>query len=624
MIILHVNNLNLHLRWSIYAMTFFLLDFCSGQSQFNKPAQQDSLRRVIDRHPADSAGVRALDLLAESFIVNAADSSYRYALQAQQLGEKLGDTPGIAKALDLQAQVLTKKGNFSVALELGLKALRLFEDRGLEDGMAVCCVSIAETYKEFAGDKQMTQYLGMGLNYSRRACALYIRIKDTTGLVEALNESGIIYHDLAQLPGYERYFDSVYSCYALALQVVESSGKGTDYQGRLYNNMSQYYSDYKKDYPVALQYLEKAVAFNVPRRNFKSLTYSYENIADVYSKMGDHRRSLEYALKTLALAQQLHFPERMENAYLQLHDTYKAAGRYDSALYYYTLYHHLSDSLVNLDKNSQIAEMETKYESVKKEGEIRRLNTDNANKNRAILLLIGGLTAAFVIAGVMVWSYRRANRQKRVISRQSKQLETVMKELHHRVKNNLQIVSSLLSLQAYRLNDEEALAAIAQSQQRVLAMGLIHQRLYKTDEAAFVNIREYLSDLAESLLSSYGYYRDRFDLRITAEQEQVDVDKVLLLGLIANEIITNALKYAYAGIDEPALHISCVGNGEDIVLSIRDNGRGLDTSKWHGDGDSFGKELVATLCGQLRARQELTVNRGTQFTFIIPRQAQIA
>jgi two-component sensor histidine kinase len=220
--------------------------------------------------------------------------------------------------------------------------------------------------------------------------------------------------------------------------------------------------------------------------------------------------------------------------------------------------------------------------------------------------------------------------QKRIITHQSKQLETTMKELHHRVKNNLQIVTSLLNLQTYRLNDDEAIAAIRESQQRMHAMSLIHQRLYKTDLSAFVNMKEYLTELSESLLSSYGYDRDGFDLRVSVQDELLDVDKVLLLGLIVNEIVTNAFKYAYKDTANPSLHIDYTGQEEHIVLSITDNGKDWDGAKWReedasfGKGGSFGKQLVTTLCGQLRATQELTVGNGTRFTFIFPRPEQTA
>ncbi len=107
-----------------------------------------------------------------------------------------------------------------------------------------------------------------------------------------------------------------------------------------------------------------------------------------------------------------------------------------------------------------------------------------------------------------------------------------MKELHHRVKNNLQIVSSLLSLQTYKVQDEEAVLVLKESQQRVQAMSFIHQRLYKTESLTAVNMKEYLTDLAESLVSSYGYNRDDFDLHIAVDKEMLDIDKALPIGLI--------------------------------------------------------------------------------------------
>mgnify|MGYP003576633634 FL=1 len=224
----------------------------------------------------------------------------------------------------------------------------------------------------------------------------------------------------------------------------------------------------------------------------------------------------------------------------------------------------------------------------------------------------------------MIWLYRRVNNQKQLITRQSQQMEVMMKELHHRVKNNLQIVSSLLSLQTYRMKDEESIAAIRESQQRVQAMSFIHQRLYKTDELTTVNVREYITDLTESLLASYGYDRDQFDLQITIENEMLDVDKALPIGLIVNEIVTNAFKYAYQDVTRPSLHIDCTEQGNEISLSIRDNGRGLDEKIWKQNGGSFGKQLVHTLCRQLRAKQSLEVKNGTLFRFVIPKNVQAA
>ncbi len=563
------------------------------------------------------------------------DTALAYAQTALGMAQRLGDRSGTAQALISECISLNRKGNSADALALGLRALKLFEDIRMDSLIGYSCIHIAQVYKDIGADKMTVEYVNIGLDYCRRACDVYTHLKDTNGLVGALNEEGVIYRDLAITSGNNLYYDSAFADYVLAIRLSGPSGTSMADLGHLYNNISQIYTEHQKDYPAALHYLQKAIDYNLQHNNIRSLSFNYGYIAHVYDEMGDRQRSLVYALKTLSIAQQLRTPERLVNAYGQLSESYRYLGRYDSALYYNTRYNALSDSLANLDKTRQIADMQAKYESVRKESEIKSLNNEKAQfigirnaKNKQIFLLAAGLVAAFIIAALLFWLYRWVNAQKKIITRQSKQLETMMKELHHRVKNNLQIVTSLLNLQTYRLNDDEAIDAIRQSQQRVHAMSLIHQRLYNTDLSAFVNMKEYLTDLSESLLSSYGYDRDGFDLRISAQNELLDVDKVLLLGLIVNEIVTNAFKHAYTDTANPSLHIDYSGREENIVLSITDNGKDWDGVKWRkedpgfGTEGSFGKQLVSNLCRQLKATQQLTVGNGTRFTFIFPRPAK--
>lgn len=240
-------------------------------------------------------------------------------------------------------------------------------------------------------------------------------------------------------------------------------------------------------------------------------------------------------------------------------------------------------------------------------------------QRRDITWLVSGLILLGLLILGLILLLQRVQRQKRLISTQSGQLETMMKELHHRVKNNLQIVTSLLSLQGYRLQDQEAQEAIRLSQQRVQAMSFIHQRLYTSQESKFVNMEEYLTDLAVSLMTAYGFYRDTLDLQIHVTAKWLDVDKALPMGLIANEIITNALKYAYTEIENPALHIELATAPDSLLLTIRDNGIALNEKEWSATGGSFGKQLIASLCRQLNASQELRVDSGAVFTFTIPR-----
>lgn len=132
-------------------------------------------------------------------------------------------------------------------------------------------------------------------------------------------------------------------------------------------------------------------------------------------------------------------------------------------------------------------------------------------------------------------------------------------------------------------------------------------------------MEEYLQDLARSLVMAYGYTDQDFDLQISVTKKWLDVDKALPMGLIANEIITNALKYAYTDNDHPSLHIELKEYNDKVQLILKDNGKGWDEKEWQQAGKkSFGKQLVASLCRQLNAIEELAIGEGAAFIFTIP------
>ncbi len=199
----------------------------------------------------------------------------------------------------------------------------------------------------------------------------------------------------------------------------------------------------------------------------------------------------------------------------------------------------------------------------------------------------------------------------------AKQIKLLMKELHHRVKNNLQIVSSLLSLQSFRITDTIAANAVREGQHRIEAMSLIHQRLYTHDNITAVNIKEYVTDLSENLMLAYGYSKTNFVLNLNINNEMMDVDKAIPLSLIINELVTNAFKYAYTTVAKPILTITLTKEQNDMQLYIADNGNGLDMEAWQ-NNKGYGKELVQTFTKQLDGEITVTINGGTTFTIIFP------
>ncbi|AAM06135.1 sensor histidine kinase [Methanosarcina acetivorans] len=213
-------------------------------------------------------------------------------------------------------------------------------------------------------------------------------------------------------------------------------------------------------------------------------------------------------------------------------------------------------------------------------------------------------------------------------------IETVRKqEIHHRIKNNLQVISSLLDLQAEQfknrecIKNSEVLEAFRESQARVISMALIHEELYKGDGLEMLNFSPYIEELAKSLFHTYRIGNSDIRLKLDLEQNiSFDMDTAVPLGIIVNELVSNSLKHAFpdGGTGEITIKLHREENGEQInnpnkncsvnfILSVSDNGVGIAENLNIEDLDSLGLQLVTTLVEQLNAELELKRNNGTEF-----------
>ncbi|MCK4764528.1 MAG: PAS domain S-box protein [Candidatus Aminicenantes bacterium] len=195
--------------------------------------------------------------------------------------------------------------------------------------------------------------------------------------------------------------------------------------------------------------------------------------------------------------------------------------------------------------------------------------------------------------------------------------EVLLKEIHHRVKNNLQIVSSLLSLQSGYIKDEKALQVFKNSRERVRTMALVHEELYRSRDLSKIDFREYINRLIQHLFDSYSLNPGQVQLKVKVQDVFLDVETTIPLGLIINELITNSLKYAFPGGRKGELHIY-LGNSEDkeydLELRIGDNGIGIPEGFDLRESESLGMVLVDTLVKQLRGKINYETGNGASFT----------
>lgn len=192
--------------------------------------------------------------------------------------------------------------------------------------------------------------------------------------------------------------------------------------------------------------------------------------------------------------------------------------------------------------------------------------------------------------------------------------EVLLKEVHHRVKNNLQIVSSLLQLQSQTLKDPEAIKVLRESQNRIESISLIHKNLYTSANIGQIDVADYISNLAASLLISYQICSDRITLETDIDSVNLNVDQAIACGLVINELISNALKHAFPNQQVGTISIALRNINNSIEMTIQDNGIGLpDNLDWT-NTDSLGLSLVYDLVTeQLEGNITLERNHGTGF-----------
>lgn len=208
-----------------------------------------------------------------------------------------------------------------------------------------------------------------------------------------------------------------------------------------------------------------------------------------------------------------------------------------------------------------------------------------------------------------------SNKQKIIIEQKNKENELLLGEIHHRVKNNLQVISSLLSLQERSIDDVATKSAIAEGKERVKSMGLIHKMLYQNDNYSGVEMDNYGRELIKGLIDSFGIKATDIDVNLNFSRLKLDVDTAIPVGLIINELVINTLKYAFEKTNSPTINVSLIKQAENLILEVSDNGTGkvsdLENSK------SFGMKLINSLAKQLGGKLVISDESGLHFKISI-------
>lgn len=198
--------------------------------------------------------------------------------------------------------------------------------------------------------------------------------------------------------------------------------------------------------------------------------------------------------------------------------------------------------------------------------------------------------------------------------RTEKEKEVLLREVHHRVKNNMQVISSLLKLQSRDIEDKRAVEMLNESQDRIKSMALVHEKLYESKDLANIDFDEYIEHLVQTLFRSYGVNREKIRLKLNIERVMLKIDKAIPCGLIVNELVLNSLKHAFADGDTGEIEVSLVLiNENETELAVSDNGIGIPEELDFRSTASLGLKLVNILTDQIDGKLDLDRSKGTKF-----------
>jgi len=527
--------------------------------------------------------------------------SFKTYNKALVIYEELHDTASIAMCYNHFGILHDYQGDYKQALDYYFESLRMREIVGDIEEIAASYSNIGIVYNYLGEYEQALEYQLKNL-----------KLNNETGQKRG---EGIAYTNIGNI--YEKLgkSDQALENFVKGMETLKEIG---DMQGvtDAYFNIGEVWQK-KGNYEVALLYQNKSLEIAEEIGYKQGVANSCYSLGSVYYKTGEYTKAVKFLNRSIGIGEELGMPEIIMAASEVLSMVYEKQNNFRKAYDFFILFKQMGDSLNNAENLKKITQLEMQYEFDKQqeiqqfEQEQERIKHNAEIKQQKLLrnILISGIVMVLLFGFFMLRSYiqkKNANAEK----------EVLLKEIHHRVKNNLQVISSLLNLQSNSLSDEKMKSAVKEGQSRVKSMALIHQTLYQSDRLSRIDLQDYIEKLLSFLSDTYRNEKKEIITSIDAKNISLDIDTAIPLGLIINELVSNSFKHAFKNKTKGKIDIVLEKSGStDYKLTVTDNGIGLANNLNIEKADSLGLKLVNILTRQLKG--ELTFHKNDVTCFSI-------
>ncbi len=490
------------------------------------------------------------------------------------------------------------------------------------------------------GEPKSTLYNLLGLTneaiqWRRNEFTQRINKNDTTSIINYYNDLGVFYNRLKNVDSAQFYFFKAKTLLNIKKIPANKVIYFTFFKGLVDGNLGNSYF-ISGETRAAIPYIKNDIYGSLLSDNFESAANAYQLLSQCYIKLNEPKIAKQYIDSLSGLLNKKGVGSKSTLDYMLLKaDYYNLISDYKKASENYLLFIKIKDSISITEKERQLVNEEVAFNVEQKETEILEKNKvleqnrlNNAKQKTFKAYLLTGILLLVTIIIFLVLNNRfvkkreveleikniKINNQNMLIEQSLKEKELLIKEIHHRVKNNLQIITSMLSLQIGKItNNEKTQAILREAQQRISAIALTHQMLYQKDNLSHIFLGEYIEKLVRQIENTMPNNTITLITNIECNQKKVSIDNAVPLGLLINEVLTNAYKHAFPNIKNGKITVSLTEQNLNCKLTIHDNGVGLPAKNSKAEIASMGMELIHILSQQLDANLIIENINGTKF-----------